>query len=212
MTDTYSAVALAQTGAAAAVVLSPLLNLAPTSETGPKLNQSRPILPLGNSGISGTAMLSLSPDRRSIDVRVCLDRVAPVSIRLRRLTGDHPEDVHRRLQDDLLVIEIIAVQPGLERPCTRRRLSLSNRAACSPLRASDLQQAGICLLGLTASSIQGVRVEPAPAAGCGSRSTNGYSAERMLMEIEAAECSKSAIAACRHVELANLYARQLCEG
>jgi hypothetical protein len=33
----------------------------------------------------------------------------------------------------------------------------------------------------------------------------------MLEEIEAAESSRSAVAASRHVELANLYARQLRE-
>jgi hypothetical protein len=111
-------------------------------------------------------------------------------------------------QDDLLVIEITAVQPRAERPGMEVSLSLSNRSACLPLRASVLENGGICLLGLTAASVQGVKVEP-PSAHAGNSGTHGCMAERMLMEIEAAESSKSAVAASRHVELANLYARQL---
>jgi hypothetical protein len=167
------------------------------------------MLPLGNSGLSGVATLSLSPDRRSIHVEVCPDGAAPVEIRLRRLTGDTPDDVRQPLQDDLLVIEIFVVEAWLEHPSTKRRISLGNRSACLPIKASELQKQGICLSGLMASSIEGVRVAPAPAVEPGLRGTNTYWAERMLMEIEAAECSSSAVAACRHVELANLYAREL---
>lgn len=205
-----SRVATGQTGSTAAVVLSPLLNLAFTPGTGPRLNQIRPLCPLGNLSICGTAMLSLWPDRRSIDVRLQLNSAAAVSIRLRRLTGDHPDNMHQPEQDDLLVIEIIAVRSGAERSSPRARLSLSNRSACLPLRASELLKEGICLLGHTAPSIQGVRVDPAPPH-FGSHATSDRLAERMLMEIEAAESSKSAVAASRHVELANLYARKLKE-
>ena len=200
----------AQLGSAAAVVVSPLLNLAPAAGTGPRLNQSRPVLPLGECGLSGTAMLSLAPDRRSIDVRVHLDCARPASIRLRRLESRHPGHVGPSHEDHLLIIEIIAIRSGLKQPCTRSRFSLSNRNTFAPFeRDGDLQRTGICLSELRASSIVGVRVEPASAADRASRGTR-YSAERMLMELEAAECSASAIAACRHVELANLYARQLC--
>jgi hypothetical protein len=202
--------AFAQTGSAA-IVLSPLLNLARASGTGPGLNQSRPILPLGSSGLSGTAMLSLSPDRLSVQVRVQLNRAASVSIRLRRLTGDHPEDVHLPLQDELLVVELNALQLGLKRSSAIKRFSLSNRAACLPLPTSDLQKAGISLLGLTAASIQGIAVDPAPAAEFERRGARNRSAERMLVEIEAAHCTDSAVTACRHITLANLYARQLTE-
>jgi hypothetical protein len=197
----------AQTGSAAAVLVSPLLNLAPASAGGATLKQSRPLVPLGNSGLRGTAMLSLAPDRRSIEVKVQLDCATPASLRLRRLAGRDLGD--EGSQDDLLIVEIFAVQPSFEQPCTKRSFSLGNRDSCVPFgRVSDLRKAGICLSELRASSIEGVRAEPASAAEPASRGTR-YAAERMRVEIEAAKRSASAIAACRHVELANLYARQL---
>jgi hypothetical protein len=205
--SSQSVAASERTSTTAAVILSPLLNLAFATGTGPTLNQARPLFPFGNSSISGTAMLSLLPDRRNIDVRLHLNSAAPVSIRLRRLTGDHLESMRQPAHDDLLVIEIIALQLKVVRP-SAIRLSLSNRSACLPLRASELLKEGICLLGLQAPSIQGVHVDPAPTQ-FGNRGRSNCSAERMLMEIEAAENSKSAVAASRHVELANLYAGKL---
>lgn len=211
MADTNSkAVARAQIGCG--VVLSPLLNLAPASASGPRLNQSRPILSLGKSGPGGTAMLSLSPDRKQVDVSVDLHCATPVSIRLRRLATRHPRDGGGSDGDDLLIIEIVEIQAGLEQFCTSRSFSLENRAACLPFeRMLDLEKLGTCPSALRASSIGGVRVEPAQLPELTGRRTE-YVAKRMLTEIRAAERSASAIAASRHVELANLYARKLQGG
>ncbi len=204
------AVPVTQSGCA--VILSPLLNLAPAPASGPRLNQSRPILPLGGSGPSGTAMLSLSLDRKRIDVSVGLASATPVSIRLRRLASRHLRDGVRSRGHDLLILEVAAIEAGLEQACTSRSFSLENRAGCVPFgRMSELKKLGIHLSELRASSIGGVRVEPARLPERSARGTE-YVAKRMLMEIRAAERSASAIAASRHVELANLYARQLQDG
>ncbi|MDP9413129.1 MAG: hypothetical protein M3Q08_03345 [Pseudomonadota bacterium] len=207
MADTNSK-ALARATTDSAVVLSPLLNLAPASASGPRLNQSRPILPLGESGLGGTAMLSLSPDRKQVDVSVDLHCATPVSIRLRRL-ATHLRDGGGSDGDDLLIIEIVEIQAGLKQFCTSWSFSLEKLAACLPFeRMLDLEKLGTCPSALRASSIGGVRVEPAQLPELTGRRTE-YVAKRMLTEISAAERSASAIAASRHVELANLYARQL---
>jgi len=202
----------AQFGSTAAVVLSPLLNLAPASGTGPELRQSRPMLPLGGDAIAGSVMLSLSPDRRSITVQTRLSCAAAVCVRLRRLTGDRPGKFCRSPEDGLLILEIATAGPEGARVFTTTRLSLANRAACLPLAASALEKAGISLVGLRASSIDGVLVQPAATTEFGNGAESGYSAQRMLHEIQAAERSNGAAAASRHVELAILYARQLGRG
>jgi hypothetical protein len=157
-------------------------------------------------------MLSLSPDRNSLNVSVSLNRAIPFIARLRRLVANRGYDNQRQIAADIFVIEIIPAQSRTAGLNVKRSISLSDRASCLPLAISKLQTAGISLLGLSASSIEGVRVEPSPALVPDSSSTIRYSADRMLEEIDAAARSNSAAAACRHVELANLYARQLCIG
>jgi hypothetical protein len=157
-------------------------------------------------------MLSLSPDRRSVAVQACLDRAASLRMRLRRLTRAYPADPRRSPEDGLLVLEIATNPPGRARVFTTARLSLDNRAAFLPLAAFDLEKAGISLVGLTASSIDGVLVQPAASPEFANAVESSYSAERMLNEILAAQRSNSAAAASRHVELAILYARQLGQG
>jgi hypothetical protein len=141
-----------------------------------------------------------------------LDCTASVCIRLRRLTRDCPGRSDRSPEDGLLILELATAYPECARVLPATRLSLVNRAACLPIDALDLEKAGIGLVGLTASSIEGVLVAPAATSELGNGVESGYSAQRMLNEIEAAECSNSVAAASRHVELANLYARQLGRG
>jgi hypothetical protein len=111
-----------------------------------------------------------------------------------------------------LILELATAYPECARVLPTTRLSLVNRAACLPIDAFNLEKAGISLVGLTASSIEGVLVAPAATPELSSGVESGYSAQRMLNEIQAAERSASAVAASKHVELATLYARQLGRG
>jgi hypothetical protein len=191
------------------VVVSPLLNLAPSSASGPTLVHSRPLLPLGTGGLAGSATLSLAPDRRSVEVSVRLEGGATASaIRLRRVASHHLSGGSGSWESDFLVIEVVGASAGEGRTCLRERFSLDERGSIPPFeRVSDLRKLGIEAAGLMASSIDGLRVEGAADAGASS-----YYAERMLTEIEAAERSTGVAAACRHLELANLYARRLGSG
>lgn len=202
-----SCVRRTEPGASAAVVVSPLLNLAPTAATGPTLRQTRPILPLGTSRLSGRATLILSPDRRSLEVSVELDGGGPLAVHVRRIGSHHLNGGGRSYEEDLLIIELSA-----DATCSRpwARFSLAERGSFLPFeRVSDLRRLEIDLSELVASSIDGCRVEAAPAAGPSARSQHGYFAERLLMEMKAAERSASVAATCRHLELANFYARRL---
>lgn len=177
------------------VVASPLLNLAPARPSGATMKHSRPILPLTNSGIGGSAMFSLSPDRRTVDLEVRLDRPRPIDIHL------------RRLDDDLLIVEIVLSKWSSETSRAVRRFSLDDRNAYGRLAgARDLGDTGIRLADLHAESIAGLQVAPARSRNEGA---TAYSTERMLAEIAAAECSVTAIAASLHVQLAILHARSL---
>ena len=196
--------------ASAAVVASPLLNLAPTSATGPTLIQSRPIRPLGTSSLAGSATLSLSPDRRSVEVSVHLDGAAASTVQLRRIGSHHLRGGSGCYEHDLLIVEVVAGMPGFDQSCSKHSFSLSDRGAFLPFeRVSDLRASGIDLSELVASSIDGLRVEPAPAVRPSRQSASRYLAERLLMEMKAAEGGASVAATCRHLELANLYARRL---
>lgn len=194
----------------AAVVVSPLLNLAPSRASGPRLEQRRPVLALGSSGLAGTATLSLAPDRGSLEVSVHLDRGgAPSAVRLRRIASHHLRGGSGSYDFDLLLVEVIARKRGSGRTCLQR-FSLEGRGSYLPFeRVSDLRKLEIDLSALMASSIEGVRVEGAYETGAFAPDANGYFAERMLTEIEAAERSAGVVEACRHLELANLYARRL---
>jgi hypothetical protein len=179
------------------VIVSPLLNLAPATATGATLRQHRRAIPLGNSVIRGEAMLSLTPDRRAIAVRMTLDRPCAATLRLRRLEGS----------GELLILEIAASGSSFTQRRIEAHFSLDDRRAFAALPADGLVAAGIRLSELRAGSVDGVHVEPAPEPDPGP-----YLAERMLVEIAAAERSHSAVAASRHVELAILYARELQGG
>jgi hypothetical protein len=188
---------VAAAGAERSVALSPLLNLAPASATGATMKQHVALVPLGGSGISGSAELVLSPDRRTVDVRLRLDRPRAVSIALRRVEDDEGEA--------LLIAEITAGGASGHALCRGRRFQLDGGLGFGAFEdAAELRDAGLCLAGVRADSIEGIAV--APAVRGGGRS---YFAERMLTEIAAAEGSASAVAASRHVELATLYARHL---
>ena len=200
----------ADVGIAAALVVSPLLNLAPVRASGPTLKQSRPILPLGASSLAGRAMLSLAPDRSSVEVSVHLEGGAPSAIHLRRVASHHLRGGSRSYEYDLLVIEILAGMPTPDRRGLMRRFPLGDRGSFLPFeRVSDLRKLGIAVSDLMASSIEGLSVEGAPVASASGHSVTAYLAERMIMEIKAAERSAGVVATCKHLELANLYARRL---
>ena len=197
-------------GVERSVVVSPLLNLAPAPPTGARLNHNQSILPLRDSRISGTATLSLSPDRRTLDMDVRLDRPQAVRIRLCRLDPLHAAG--RRVgEGDLLVAEIVASLPRGQGCCVgRQRFSLARRDAFGPFaETGELLATGICLSALDPRSVEGMQLDPAPARRRGHLDPIEYLTERMLMELAAAECSATAVAASRHVELATLYARRL---
>jgi hypothetical protein len=185
------------TAAQRSVALSPLLNLAPAAATGATMKQHVALVPLGGSGISGSAELILSPDRRTVDVRLRLDRPRAVTIALRRVEEDEGEE--------LLIVEIAAGGASGHALCRGRRFELDGGLAFGAFEdAEDLREAGLGLAGLRADSIEGIAVAPAKRDG-----GRCYFAERMLSELAAAEGSASAVAASRHVQLATLYARQL---
>ena len=194
------------------VVVSPLLNLAPAPPTGARLNHSQALLPLGDSRISGTAMLSLSPDRRTLDMKIRLDRAGAATVRLCRL-DPRPMADRAPAEGDLLVIEIVACGSRKHGVCIDRRFSLDRRDAFGMFAQTEqLLGTGICLSWLQAASVAGIRLEPAPASRVGNRDPTKYLTERMLMELAAAERSATAVAASRHVHLATLYARRLRYG
>jgi hypothetical protein len=159
-----------QQGAAAdqAILLSPLLNLAPARASGPRLNHVAPLMPLGGSRLSGTASLSLSPDRESVEVTAHLDGAAPV-LTLRRLARRCLDGGADGGDGDLLVLLLSATRVENDRPgasvarsSVRRRLTLTHRHACLRLAwSADLARLGIDASELEASSIGGVRVEAA---------------------------------------------------
>ena len=190
------------------VVVSPLLNLAPSPATA-TLNHHRPLRPLRGGGLTGGALLSLSPDRRTLDVKVLLDRPRPATISLRqveRLGG-------QRQDEDLLIIEIATSGAVGDPPCAARRFSLERREAFELFAETcELLGAGIRLSELRAGSVSGVDLEPARSDRRSGGEPKDYLSERMLIEIAAAEHSATAIAARRHVELAILYARELGAG
>jgi hypothetical protein len=196
--------------AAITVAVSPLLNLAPARSTGAILKHHTRIRPLGNSGISGTAILSLSQDRRSLDIECRLDGPAAVAIRLRRLarhagwSADLPQD------EDLLLIEIASTCSIAASAFTAGHFSLDHREEFQLFaRTGELLDIGMCLSELRAGSVAGIAVAPARACGPARGGQAAYMHGRMVSEIEAAESSATAIAAARHVELATLYVRAL---
>jgi hypothetical protein len=193
------------------VVVSPLLNLAPARASGPRLEQRRPLLALGSSGVAGTATLSLAPDRRSLEVSVRLDGGgAALAIRLRRIASHHLRGGSGSYDHDLLLLEVIAGRRRSARISIQERFSLEDRGSFLPFeRVSDLRKLEIDLSALLASSIDGVSVEGAYEASATGPAPAAYLAERMLTEIKAAERSVGVVAACKHLELANLYARRL---
>ena len=196
---------------AAAVIVSPLLNLAQSRPSGATVNQTQPLMPLGASGLTGSAMLSLAPDRKTIEVYVHLDRGgAPTAIQLRRLASHHLGGGTGSYDYDLLVAEVVSALPAASPFRLEESFQLSDRGSFPRFeRVSDLRKLGIDLSALTASSIDGLRVEAAQEAKGTEPSAAGYLAERMYSEIKAAERSAGAAAACKHLELANLYARRL---
>jgi hypothetical protein len=188
---------VAAAGAERSVALSPLLNLAPAAATGATMKQHVRLVPLGGSGISGSAELVLSPDRRTVDVRLRLERPRAVSIALRRVESEDGEE--------LLIVEIAAGGASGRALCRGRRFALDGGLGFDAFEdVQDLREAGLCLGGLRADSIEGISVAPAMRGG-----GRSYFAGRMLTEIAAAEGSASAVAASRHVQLATLYARHL---
>jgi hypothetical protein len=194
------------------VFVSPLLNLAPANGTGPTVAHSGQVLELSNGRIAGTARLTLSPDRRTIEVSVALDPPMEAEIRLRRLDLPGGERPLCR-EEGLLVVEIAARGRPRAGPSTSRRFSLDRRQAYAAFADADaLLKTGICLSQLRAGAISGMAVEPMDGARRGGQGQREYLCERMLGEISAAEGSATPAAASRHVELATLYARRLGAG
>ena len=189
---------------------SPLLNLAPTNGSGPTVAHGGRLLELRNSRISGTARLSLSPDRMTVDISVALDSPRAVTIGLRRLDLASWNGSQR--SENLLVAEVALCGRSSPGRCTSRRFSLDRRHAFPAFAdTEELLKAGIRLCELRAGSVLGIAAEPADAGCGGGLGQREYFCERMLSEISAAECSATPAAASRHVELATLYARRLRE-
>lgn len=190
------------------LVVSPLLNVAPAAGTGATLRHTRRILELGESRIAGSATLSLSPDRRTIDIVVDLDRPRAVTVRLRRLELDSGSG--GRPDENLLVAEILPGAPSNVESRIASRFSLDRRLGFATFADfEDLLRAGVRLSELRSGSVEGVHVEPATSVLRRGQGRLEYLKERMLTEIGAAECSATVVAASRHVELATLYARRL---
>ena len=193
-------------------ILSPLLNLAPAPPTGATLKHVRPLVPVRNSRITGTATLVLSPDRRTVDVSVKLDEARAAIIRLRRLKGAHSPRQNGSGENPL-ILEVLACEWLKRSDCIARRFSLDRSSQWGAFaEAGELLKGGIALSALTADSIEGIHVEPAREAAPGDGAPEAYLADRMLAELAAAECSATAVATARHVELAILYARRIRSG
>jgi hypothetical protein len=194
-----------------AVVVSPLPNLAAAAGNGATLRHVRPLRAIGDSGLTGMATLSLTPDRRWLSVSVTLDRPRAATVRLRRLGALRCAGAGTR-DEDLLVVEIVASRWPGSGICPDRRFSLERRH-CRGVFAEteELLSGGVRSDELSAGSVAGIfveapRVRRRPAGGAG-----GYFASRMLAEIAAAESSATAVGTARHVEMATLYARRLGE-
>ena len=141
---------------------------------------------------------------------VHFNRGTPSAVRLRRISGHHLRGGGGAYEHDFLIVEIVAGAPALRESLSPVRFSLCDRGSFLPFeRVSDLRRLDIDLAELSASSVQGVHVEPAPAAPSFEQSQHTYFAERLLMEMKAAERSASVAATCRHLELANFYAQRL---
>ena len=192
-----------------AVVVSPLLNLAPASGSGAALKQTCTLLPLRGSPLRGTSTLSLTPDRRTLDISLSLDPPRHVTIAL-RWVGSAQGSSWDRFEEDVLIVEIAACERALAGACGPTRFSLDARPEYESFaHPDDLAEAGIDLSGLRAASIDGIHVEPAQACRRAGPSPADYFTQRMLTEIDAAQASATAVAAARHVELAILYARRV---
>jgi hypothetical protein len=189
---------------------SPLLNLAPTEGRGPTVAHGGRLIELRDSGITGTARLCLSPDRRTIDISVTLDSPGDAAVGLRRLDLRGRDGSPRA--ENLLIVEVALCGRPSPGHSVRRRFSLDRRQAFPAFAdTEELLSTGIRLPELRAESILGIAAEPAGKGDRGGQGQRDYLCERMLGEIDAAECSASAAAASRHVELATLYARRLRE-
>lgn len=194
---------------ARSVIASPLLNLAPANGTGPTIKHSRPVLGLRGSGIGGTAMLALSPDRRAIDIAVVLDPPSAVTVNLRRLDLPHARNWDQS-EEALLIVEVALCGRSAMGSQTSGRFSLDHRHSYAAFDdAEEWLETGICLSEVRAGSVAGIHVEPARARHRANPGQREYFCARMLTELGAAECSRTAVAASRHVELATLYARRL---
>ena len=77
------------------------------------------LIELRDGGIAGTARLSLSPDRRTVDVSVALDRPCDVTIGLRRL--DLPSSHGEQRAENLLVVEVAPCGGSSPGRCGGRR-------------------------------------------------------------------------------------------
>ena len=135
---------------------------------------------------------------------------AAPTIQLRRIASHHLSGGSGSYDYDLLLLEVHARRRGSGSVRRQERFSLEDRSAFQPFeRVSDLRKLEIDLSAVLASSIDGVRVEGAYEASASGQDPASYFAQRMLTEIKAAERSAGAVAACKHLELANLYARRL---
>lgn len=197
--------------AARSVFASPLLNLAPASGSGPTVAHGGRLIEVRDSGIAGAARLSLSPDRRTVDISVALDEPCDVTIELRRL--DLRSRHGKERGENLLVVQIALCGRLDAGRCASRRFSLDRRHAFPTFADTEaLLDAGIRLSEIRAEAVIGIAAEPAGGGERGGQDPRDYFCERMLSEIDAAECSSTPVAASRHVELATLYARRLREG
>jgi hypothetical protein len=193
------------------VFASPLLNLAPASGTGPTVAHSGRLIELRDGRIAGTARLALSPDRRTVDISVTLDEPCDVTIEIRRLDLRCRQGEQRA--ENLLVVEIALCGRSNPGRCAGRRFSLDRRHSFPAFAdTEELMRTGIRLSEIRAEAVLGIAAEPAGGVQRGREDPRDYFCERMLSEIDAAECSSTPVAASRHVELATLYARRLREG
>ena len=198
-----------------AVIVSPLLNLAPARPAGAKLVQHRPLLPSLGSSLSGTAMLSLSADRRTLQVSVEEEHGFPVRLRLRGLPAE-PAGRGSGMGARLLLIEVTRTSGAAGKPSKTISFDLGRRSDYQLLpRSSRLRPLPDVLLACSAAAIDGITVDPTPDVLLNDgrqafpNPDGAYFRNRMLIEIGAALQSKSAVATSRHVQLATLYARQL---
>jgi hypothetical protein len=203
-----------------ALILSPLLNLPPIGPNGPRVVHHVPLRWASARPCAAVATLSLAPGGRMVTLRVeDPDGAEWFGATLRRL-GVAAGETGVAADAELRVLELVRRTAGTARSPLRREVDLHGAAGCPFLPPSNHRRLSTAdVASIRADAIVGLPLFPeaatapqfvAPAVQARDGQAS-YFHRRLKDELSAAVAAPLTVAACRHVELATMYARKIQE-